>query len=63
VNPEPDLSRQYRPQVSRVDADSNELAGIRLPDIAVPRPINARRASFFPKTRSASSKLPSHAIP
>jgi hypothetical protein len=31
VSPSP-----YRPLVSRVDADGNEVAGIRLPDIAVP---------------------------
>jgi hypothetical protein len=28
---------QYRPLVAKVDADGNEVAGIRLPDIAVPR--------------------------
>jgi hypothetical protein len=36
VNPRPDPSRQYRALVSRVDGDGNEVAGIRLPDIAVP---------------------------
>jgi hypothetical protein len=36
VNPEPDTGRGYVPLVSKVDADGNELAGIRLPDIAVP---------------------------
>ena len=35
VNPKEVLS-PYRPQVSTVDADGNEVAGIRLPDIAVP---------------------------
>jgi hypothetical protein len=36
VDPRPDPSRQYRALVSRVDGDGNEVAGIRLPDIAVP---------------------------
>ena len=36
VHPKPDLTRQYRPLVSKVDADGNEVAGIRLPEIAVP---------------------------
>ena len=31
-----DLSKPYRPLVTQVDADGNEIAGIRLPDIAVP---------------------------
>ncbi|SKA11783.1 hypothetical protein SAMN02745126_03639 [Enhydrobacter aerosaccus] len=35
VNPEP-AERRYRTLVCRVDADGNEVAGIRLPDIAVP---------------------------
>ncbi len=35
VNPTP-TERAYRTLVSRVDADGNEVAGIRLPDIAVP---------------------------
>ena len=36
VHPKPDLSRQYQPLVSKIDADGNEVAGIRLPEIAVP---------------------------
>lgn len=35
VNPKPS-ARAYRTLVSRVDTDGNEVAGIRLPDIAVP---------------------------
>lgn len=35
INPAPP-ARTYRTLVSRVDADGNEVAGIRLPDIAVP---------------------------
>jgi len=35
VNPTPS-ARAYRTLVSRVDTDGNEVAGIRLPDIAVP---------------------------
>ncbi|MGQ0582332.1 MAG: alpha/beta hydrolase domain-containing protein [Reyranella sp.] len=35
VNPKPS-ERAYRTLVSRVDGDGNEVAGIRLPDIAVP---------------------------
>lgn len=35
VNPKPS-ERAYRTLVSRVDGDGNEIAGIRLPDIAVP---------------------------
>ena len=35
VNPK-EVPSPYRPQVSTVDADGNEVAGIRLPDIAVP---------------------------
>jgi hypothetical protein len=34
--PMPDPAKVYRSLVSRVDADGNEVAGIRLPDIAVP---------------------------
>lgn len=34
--PTPDPEKAYRTLVSRVDADGNEVAGIRLPDIAVP---------------------------
>ena len=36
VDPRPDPSREYRALVARTDADGNEVAGIRLPDIAVP---------------------------
>jgi len=36
VHPLPDLTRAYRTLVSKVDKDGNEVAGIRLPDIAVP---------------------------
>ena len=35
-NPQPDASKAYSTLVSKVDKDGNELAGIRLPDIAVP---------------------------
>ena len=31
-----DMSKPYRPLVTNIDADGNEIAGIRLPDIAVP---------------------------
>lgn len=36
TKPEMDMSKPYRPLVTNVDADGNEIAGIRLPDIAVP---------------------------
>jgi hypothetical protein len=36
VNPKLDAKKVYRSRVSKVDADGNEAAGIRLPDIAVP---------------------------
>lgn len=36
VDPQPDATRQYRALVAKTDADGNEVAGIRLPDIAVP---------------------------
>ena len=36
VNPKPGPAKAYRPLVAKVDADGNEVAGIRLPDIAVP---------------------------
>jgi hypothetical protein len=36
VKPEMDMSRPYRPLVTQVDADGNEIAGILLPEIAVP---------------------------
>jgi hypothetical protein len=36
VSPKPEKSKSYRPLVARVDADGNEVAGIRLPDVAVP---------------------------
>ncbi len=36
VHPKPDLARQYPSLVAKTDADGNEVAGIRLPEIAVP---------------------------
>jgi hypothetical protein len=36
VDPKPEAGPQYRPLVPKVDADGNEVAGILLPDIAVP---------------------------
>jgi len=36
VNPRPDPGRRYPALVIRTDADGNDAAGIRLPDIAVP---------------------------
>ncbi len=36
VNPKPHVGPRYVPLVSAVDADGNEVAGIRLPDIAAP---------------------------
>ena len=36
VKPAMDMSKPYRPLVTQVDADGNEIAGIRLPEIAVP---------------------------
>ena len=36
IKPDMDLSKPYRAYVTQVDADGNEIAGIRLPDIAVP---------------------------
>jgi hypothetical protein len=36
VHPKPAGGAQYRPLVAKVGADGNELAGIRLPDIAAP---------------------------
>ena len=36
VRPKPDPSKRYAPLVSAVDPDGNEVAGIRLPDIAAP---------------------------
>ena len=36
VAPKPEKGPRYRPLVAKVDADGNEVAGIRLPDIVVP---------------------------
>jgi hypothetical protein len=36
VQPKPEGGTQYRPLVAKVGTDGNELAGIRLPDIAAP---------------------------
>lgn len=36
VHPQPDMTRACRTLVSKVDEDGNEVAGIRLPDIAAP---------------------------
>ncbi len=36
TQPAMDMSKPYRPLVTNVDADGNEIAGIRLPEIAVP---------------------------
>lgn len=37
VDPHPEAGPQYRPLVPRVDADGQDIAGIRLPDVAAPR--------------------------
>ncbi|KAB1069487.1 alpha/beta hydrolase domain-containing protein [Methylobacterium planeticum] len=37
VDPHPEAGPQYRPLVPRVDADGNDVAGIRLPAVAAPR--------------------------
>lgn len=37
VDPKPESGPQYRPLVPRVDADGNDVAGIRLPAVAAPR--------------------------
>lgn len=37
VDPRPEGGAQYRPLVPRVDADGNDVAGIRLPAVAAPR--------------------------
>jgi hypothetical protein len=37
VDPHPEGGLQYRPLVPRVDADGNDVAGIRLPAVAAPR--------------------------
>ncbi|WP_267427830.1 alpha/beta hydrolase domain-containing protein [Methylobacterium sp. GC_Met_2] len=37
VDPKPESGLQYRPLVPRVDADGNDVAGIRLPAVAAPR--------------------------
>ena len=36
TKPEMDMSKPYRPLITNVNADGNEIAGIRLPDITVP---------------------------
>ncbi len=36
VKPDMDMTKPYRPLVTQVDADGNEIAGIRSPEIAVP---------------------------
>lgn len=36
VKPEMDMSKPYRPLVTQVDTDGNEIAGVRLPEITVP---------------------------
>jgi len=36
IEPKPDRTKAYQTLVPKVDADGNELGGIRLPDIAVP---------------------------
>lgn len=36
VKPEMDMSRPYRPLVPQIDLDGNEVAGVLLPEIAVP---------------------------
>lgn len=36
VKPDMDMARPYRPLVTQVDTDGNEIAGVRLPEIAVP---------------------------
>ncbi len=37
LDPRPESGPQYRPLVPRVDADGNDVAGIRLPAVAAPR--------------------------
>ena len=36
MHPKPEAGPQYRPLVAKVNADGNEVAGIRLPEVAVP---------------------------
>ena len=36
TDPKPQLDKAYVTKVAKVDADGNEVAGLRLPDIAVP---------------------------
>lgn len=36
ITPKPDPAKAYRPLVSAIDGDGNEVAGLRLPDIVVP---------------------------
>ena len=36
IKPAMDMSKPYRPLITNVDADGNEIAGIRLPEVAVP---------------------------
>ena len=36
IKPEMDMSKPYRPLVTNIDADGNEIAGILLPEVAVP---------------------------
>jgi hypothetical protein len=73
--PVPDPAKRYRPLVSRVDTDGNEVAGIRLPDIAVPLAtytgwnlyrapfpegeVCDRDGSYFPFARTKAERLAS----
>ena len=36
ISPQPDPAKAYRPLVSAIDGDGNEVGGLRLPDIVVP---------------------------
>jgi hypothetical protein len=50
--PVPDVSKKYPALVSRTDSDGNEIAGVRVPDVAVPLATytswNVRKAGFTP---------------
>src|SRR5215203_2978785 len=58
ADPDGDLTKQYKLLVPKVDANGNETSGIRIPEVAAPRPptpAGTCAAAGVPRRRTAPS--------